>query len=1824
MITNKIYHILYILFLTIGYHTTHAQCSFTFSDTAPCAGVAVDLNVNGPDGSTAYSWDLDNDGTPDQDGAAITHRFPILPQEVNYPITLFANGTACASDTLTVLATPDATIGVPPGIVTLIDREIRACNGASSLELSIFNASASYAQNEGYTINWGDGSPSENYDNTTFSNTNTISHTYTGYGYFTIFFTVRHNNGCVFTNTYTFYNGGNPSVGLVIPGNTVGLCAPATLDFPIINTESNPPGTEYTVYINGEEVAHYTQDSLPEVFTHTFEESSCGETTSTGNYTDAFDIKIVASNPCNSSTATIEPIEVSSPPDPDFVIIAPPNSCAGSTYTFNNNTTNVNEVVSGNPSACIDVLNPSWTISGVSGEDWNIVSGNLFNSNSIDIEFLNPGVYTIEMTVISFACGPFKISQQITIYDEPSAMASPILTDIISGGACTPVTIPLVNNSQGNDLSYEWVVNSEFDWAFVDSTNAQSKSPSIQFMEGGAYELILRTTNPCATVQWDTTLMMPGPPTINLIPLADSCASAILSFDTLNLQYQSNGLPFTSYHWNFPGGSTATSTEAYPMGISYDTAGTYIVSLEAANRCGSYSIADTFVVQALSDLELPADTTLCASEPPFQLVALPAGGTWSGNGVHPNGLFQPAQANTGGNVLTYHYGVGACSMSDHFTITIIPAPTVTAGPDISICSNEENQLLTGSPANGIWSSSLANIVDGNQFITGVAGPGLFTLTYSLTDGNSCRGVDSLTVLVREAPTVAVADSAYCNSPGATALPLASPAGGTWSGPGVVAPNTGLFDPIIAGGPGSYQLNYTITNANGCSSSAIANIGVIDPVSVDAGQDTSLCMFNGTYNLSFGANPSGGRWSGIGNGLNGNLFDPIAAGPGTFQLHYMVGAGSCAFEDVLTITVIAPMAVVAGPDESICADAAPFSLNGNSPTGGTWTGNGIADSQSGIFDPSLVDVGSHTLTYRVQDAQTGCPAQAEKTIVLNPSPIPNFTVSPIICIGQQIDLENLSEGSDSFSWNFGDGSASVSDPSPSYTYSNAGNYDIQLITSNAAACQAIFTQNIQVVAPPQALFAADAYDNCGQLSTNLTNQSQGFENTYLWHFGNGQTAATETPPASIVYEGGRNDTMYVVHLEASNRCGVDVISDTFLVRAFPIVDFGFTVDTGCAPLNVYFANISQGSPTAFYWDFGNGNFSTDSLPSVQTFEADTATVSYPIRLIASNACGADTLQKTLLVEPEKVNAFFNINRTVGCAPFELSFENFSTPGTMVQWDFGDGNGASIANPSHTFVNPGTYTITQYASNTCAEDSTKQTIRVLEAPTVDFEFSPNLCQGQEIQFTNHSTNLASTSWSFGTGDTSVLANPVYTFPQTGSFTIQLTGTSLNNACSQTISKTISIGEAPKASFSMTAPNGCTPLSMDFQQNSHNGQYYQWDFGDGNTSVEANPAHTYLVAGNYTVKLRVSNPSGCYSDTSYTEIFAYPVPKAVFSYEKESTCGLPVNVHFNNESVGGEGYHWNFSGDLSSNFVHPTQTFYQAGDFPVHLWVSNTYGCEDTTSQMLRFYESPLADFELDTIIGCEPMQVQFTNLGVGNHFSWDFGDGTQSTAREPKHTYTEAGLYDLRLIAAFDDICADSLVLPAYVEVMPTATASFLWSAEQINGKATGFIQFQNTSEDADRFFWDFGDGATSEELHPGHRYYENGLKQVYLQAIASNGCPDDTLLVLEPGFIHGLQVPNAFAPEQGLGDAQLFLPKGISLKEYRLQIFSPYGELLWESTELDEGKPAEGWDGTHQGHPLPQDVYVWKIQAIFEDGMEWRGMKMDAGGYKRIGSVTLLR
>jgi gliding motility-associated-like protein len=102
------------------------------------------------------------------------------------------------------------------------------------------------------------------------------------------------------------------------------------------------------------------------------------------------------------------------------------------------------------------------------------------------------------------------------------------------------------------------------------------------------------------------------------------------------------------------------------------------------------------------------------------------------------------------------------------------------------------------------------------------------------------------------------------------------------------------------------------------------------------------------------------------------------------------------------------------------------------------------------------------------------------------------------------------------------------------------------------------------------------------------------------------------------------------------------------------------------------------------------------------------------------------------------------------------------------------------------------------------------------------------------------------------------------------------------------------------------------------------------------------------------------------------------------------------------------------------------------------------------------------------------------------------------------------------------------------------------------------------------------------------------------------------------------VPNALSPEFGVGEVRVFHPKGVGLDSYSVQIFNTWGELLWQSTALVDGSPTESWDGTFNGEVVPQDVYVWKIEATFLDGTVWQGKEYGEGNFKRIGTVTVIR
>ena len=397
----------------------------------------------------------------------------------------------------------------------------------------------------------------------------------------------------------------------------------------------------------------------------------------------------------------------------------------------------------------------------------------------------------------------------------------------------------------------------------------------------------------------------------------------------------------------------------------------------------------------------------------------------------------------------------------------------------------------------------------------------------------------------------------------------------------------------------------------------------------------------------------------------------------------------------------------------------------------------------------------------------------------------------------------------------------------------------------------------------------------------------------------------------------------------------------------------------------------------------------------------------------------------------------------------------------------------------------------------------------------------------------------------------------------------------------------------------------------------------------------SHLYTQSDTFEVIQYVSDVNNCSSTSDTILVVVNPIPAADFDFSPtDYGCdGDTVLVTMINTSLLGEDYSWNLGNGSTSNDFEPSTTYQDSGSYPVELIVTSAFGCLDTALDTFTVYPNPIIygiDVQPDS--GCQPLTVTFQDSSyLGNVRVWDFGDGNtlvdSSAAGSPvSHTYFFPGTYQVDLTVYNFGVCGDTLFDAASVIVFVAPEANFTYMINDIPIPNGGELFTDNLSTDAVAYNWDFGDNFTDTTFEPYHLYESGyGPYQIELEAISIDGCRDTFYASVEfPPFVPNLVLPNAFSPESGLGEAAIFLPHGIGLKEYRFEIYSTFGELIWYTDKLEETSPVEGWDGRDKnGVLLPQDTYVWRAYAKFLDGSTWRGQERD-GKFSREGSVNLIR
>ena len=454
-------------------------------------------------------------------------------------------------------------------------------------------------------------------------------------------------------------------------------------------------------------------------------------------------------------------------------------------------------------------------------------------------------------------------------------------------------------------------------------------------------------------------------------------------------------------------------------------------------------------------------------------------------------------------------------------------------------------------------------------------------------------------------------------------------------------------------------------------------------------------------------------------------------------------------------------------------------------------------------------------------------------------------------------------------------------------------------------------------------------------------------------------------------------------------------------------------------------------------------------------------------------------------------------------------------------------------------------------------------------------------------------------------------------------------------------LQISPQPDADFTMNRVEDCEEVVFELEATQKGLPTYDWvfnplpdnDFGAGDQRLIS---YTRDVnAGNdinVDITLTTTNLANCPSDpVSINETVEKRRPDVVASFDLSSgTVQLPdATVTITNTSTDDPGftYLWDFGDGTTSTDRDPgSHTYTDFGSYVITLTITDEF-CESEVFQGIQVTPAdPVIDFEADTLQGCVPLTVRFTNTSqsaVSGDFLWEFGDGSISRDDNTEHTYFDGGSYTVRLRGT--NIVGTTLENEKvdYINALTRPLADFLTSTRVVYIPDQEVV-FRNLSENATEYFWDFGDGDTSTLFEPSHAYMEEGTYDITLVAINELGCVDTLFRQAEVEAVIGGETdsPNAFTPNlsgpNGGVDTgglnvnsvnDVFLPKLEGVVRYRMFIYNKWGQLLFKTEDQNIG-----WDGYFKGRLAPAGVYIYKLEVKYSDGRE----------EVKAGDVTLIR
>ncbi len=1388
---------------------------------------------------------------------------------------------------------------------------------------------------------------------------------------------------------------------------------------------------------------------------------------------------------------------------------------------------------------------------------------------------------------------------QVSFGDQPIADFSFITPN------CQYDTVSFTDNStivSTTDSIVSWY------WDFGDGTSDTLQNPSTTYSNDGNYTVTLTVTTAMGCVAIDSAnIVITESPGVNFTVNAPYCDNDSVDF-TNTTTYT---IPVNTWDWQLGNGNTSNLFEPPPM--LYDTSGVYTVTLTATND--SSCTADTsisFFINASPVANFYADNVCIGDSTQFYDTSTSAdtiiawewefgdGGTSSLQ--NPSHVF--STTDTFDVQLIIH--TNQCSDTIMQQYYVWPDPVIISGGD-TVCNNDSIQFTTNMPDNCtfIWNfgdgsdtSMATNPV--HNFNNTSGSDTTFYVSVIVINPNGCVDTTTVEVLVHPDPYVNFIPSPAAACPGTLVqFQNLSPDVNSflWDFGDGVQDSTNLNPGHIFSNDTNintiFPVSLSITDSYGCKNTRIINYTVYGiPQHTSIIEPDSVCPLE---QFSLGASPK-------------SYYFEWHMGDGTIKngdtINHQYGSLQLPHDTTFTVTLVA--------------------VNNN-----------------------------------------GCRDTSYQNVVMHPFPFPGFILDTAsACSPSEVSFQNNSTtppAIDSTYYGIDFNNDLVPDtllpyPINSYTFTNEDTaqktYNVILTAISNRGCVKRKSASITIYPELDVDFQILPTDSgCSPLNVNMVNLTQNAQE-YTWHLG-GELNTNTNPYHTFTNSSTTTDSVYNVWLEAISDYGCEGVSDTTTVKIFktPIANFAIVPTAGCSPLEATFNNNSIGADSN-YWDFGNGNTSWLDNPLPQTYFNTTGDIiDYDtVTLISYNNDGcSDTVSGTVKVYPA-VEAVIYTDTVAGCHPLTINFSTDYTDSVSYHWEFGDGYTSDLQNPGHEYINNSdtirhrTVILKTTSINSCMDYDTTM-ISVYPLPKAYFSVSPTQgCTPLDINLTDYTINAEdyyfifngdSTASSTFINSTQLVNNTQHPEVQDVELWVQS-----EYSCWNYSTNTVEVNPRVDANFDISTEVSCPPLFVQFDNLSDTlyVQDYNWNFGDNTTSTQTNPSHTYSNSSYYNTttffpSLSVKSIFGCFSDTIIDTVRVYPKPNADFIVQDSLIIFHPPSEQatFENTSQCSEcNYYWTFGdGDSveNNNTVVP-HSYTDYGNYRIVLYAINEYNCIDSTiGNIFLELSDPYPKIKaLTPIEGCVPFYVQLADSSKGHNpdfNKWDINGNymlhtDEITGEDSLYIGAPDENYSITLIISNGKDTASTQLI---IEAHETPHADFELASNVLDIPEDKLICI-NTSIGGEEYYWDFGDGETSDEFSPVHQYDEEGSYDIILITSTEHGCAD-TVKKKDAVAAESkckIIMPNAFTPNPngpsgGHYDPDvpninndIFHPVYEDIRNYKLEIFNRWGEIIFVSNDINVG-----WDGYYKGSPVEQDVYVWKITAECYSGQT----------ISRMGSVTVL-